>query len=227
MFLFVVIVTMGISFLAMARVKSAIAKYSQVSTRSGLTGAQTAQRILAMAGIHDVEIVGKDGMMGDHYDPIHKRLVLSRQNFYGNSVAALGIAAHEAGHAIQHKKAYKPLEWRMAAVGITNFASPLCGWLPILGATFGLVPWGMALMAMAIGWGIMMVFNLITLPVEFDATRRAKVILTQTGMIAEGEEADGMNRVLNAAGWTYVAAFITSLSYFLMYLLPLLTGRSD
>ncbi|MCB1231791.1 MAG: zinc metallopeptidase [Verrucomicrobiae bacterium] len=226
MFLLLFIGTMAISLFAMARVKSAMAKYSQVPAASGLSGAEAARRILHMAGIDHVDVVSHDGMMGDHYDPIHKRLVLSRENFAGRSIAALGVAAHEAGHAIQDKLGYAPLQWRMASVGMVNFVSPMLYVVPIV-AMFGLIPGKLALMTMAIAFGVMMLFQLITLPVEFDASRRAKVILGQTGMIASGSEAQGVEKMLSAAAMTYVAAFISTLVGFLAYLLPLLGGSRN
>lgn len=226
LFWILLIGSFALSFFAMARVKSAIGKYSQVPAVSGLTGADAARRILTMAGIDQVDVVCKDGMMGDHYDPIHKRLVLSRENFTGSSVAALGVAAHEAGHAIQDKVGYAPLQWRMASVGMVNFVSPMLYVVPIV-AMFGLIPGKLALMAMAVAFGVMMLFQLITLPVEFDASKRAKVILGRTGMISAGPEAQGVEKVLNAAALTYVAAFISSLGWFLYYVLPLIGGSRD
>lgn len=217
--------TMVIALIASMRVKSVYARYLRVPASSGLTGAQAAAQILADANIRDVEIVAKDGMLADHYDPLHKRLVLSSDNFYGRSVAALGVSAHEAGHAIQHARAYAPLQLRMAAVGATSFASQAVFILPMIFMFTGLLSSYLGLLIMAIGWGIIMAFNLVTLPVEFDASRRAKAVLVNSGMISRGEEAEGVNRVLNAAGWTYVAAFLTSLVSFLFYLLPLLTGQ--
>jgi hypothetical protein len=124
-----------------------------------------------------VEIVAHDQLLGDHFDPIHKRIVLSRENFHGTSVAALGVAAHECGHAIQHREAYAPLQWRMASVGLTTFASQIVLWLPLLGMFTGFLNTGMALVLMASAWGILMLFNLITLPVEFDASARARLVL--------------------------------------------------
>src|SRR5512146_1776849 len=114
--------TMALSLWAAARVKSVYRRYSQLPVRSGLTGAEVAAAILRRKGIRDVEITQGEGMLGDHYDPLHKRLVLSPENFHGSTPAALGVAAHECGHAIQHARAYQPLHWRMAAVGITTFA---------------------------------------------------------------------------------------------------------
>jgi Zn-dependent membrane protease YugP len=192
--------------------------------RSGLSGAQVAAEILRRKGIYDVEIAEGEGMLGDHYDPIHKRLVLSPDNFHSRTAAALGVSAHECGHAIQHALAYKPLHWRMAAVGITSYASQIALVLPFLGALTGWLTPMMGLTIGAVVWGIIMMFNLVTLPVEFDASRRATVVLSNLGMIAPGEEAVAVRKVLDAAAWTYVAAFVTSLVYFLWHLLPLLTG---
>jgi uncharacterized protein len=218
--------TLAISFLASSRVKANYLRYSQVPTSRGLTGAEAAQAIMRRAGIYDVEVVAQDGFLGDHYDPAHRRLVLSTENYLGNSVAAVGVAAHETGHAIQHAQAYLPLQLRMAAVGLTTFASQIVMWVPLLGIFTGLLSMSTGLMAMVICWGIIMAFNLVTLPVELDASRRAKVLLLDMGFIAPGTEANGVNKVLDAAAWTYVAAFLTSLAYFLWFLLPLL-GRRD
>ena len=215
---------MALSLWAMWRVKSVYNRYNQGMVRSGLSGSEVAARILSRLGIHDVEIAEGEGLLGDHYDPTHKRLVLSPDNYHGRTPAALGVAAHECGHAIQHAMAYAPLQWRMAAVGITNYANHVVMFLPLLGLFTGLISPMTGAMLMAGAWGVIMLFNLITLPVEFDASRRATAELE--GFIAPGEEALGVKRVLDAAAWTYVAAFITSLGYFLWHLLPLLTGGS-
>lgn len=221
------LLTLAISLWASWRVKANVAKYSQIPATSGLSGAQAADQIMQAAGIHDVQIVEGEGMLGDHYDPINKRLVLSPDNYQGHSLAALGIAAHETGHAIQHKIAYAPLGWRMAAVGATNFSSQIVSILPLIGYFTGAFRHGGSswiFFAMAAAWGVIMLFNLITLPVEFDASRRAKIVLDQMGMIRGPQEVTGVNKVLNAAALTYVAAFLTSLAYFLYWVLPLLTG---
>jgi len=212
-----------LSLWAAWHVKSVYRRHSQSVVMSGRTGGEAAQRILRAAGIRDVEITHAEGMLGDHYDPIHKRLVLSADNFFGRSPAALGVAAHECGHAIQHQRAYKPLHWRMAAVGITTYANYML-LLPMLGLMTGLIQPLTGALIMAVAWGIIMLFNLVTLPVEFAASRRAKAVLADMGMIAPGHEATAVRKVLDAAALTYVAAFITSLAYFLMHLLPLLTG---
>jgi hypothetical protein len=216
--------TMALSLWAAWRVKSVYRRYSQGVVYSGLTGGEAAHRILRSAGIRDVEIAHADGMLGDHYDPLHKRLVLSTDNFYGRSPAALGVAAHECGHAIQHQLAYKPLHWRMAAVGITTYANYVVMLVPMLGLLTGLIQPLTGALIMAVAWGVIMAFNLVTLPVEFDASRRAKAVLADMNMIAPGEESAAVRKVLDAAALTYVAAFITSLAFFLWHLLPLLTG---
>ncbi len=228
LFILLIVSTGLISLWASARVKGTYARYSQVEASSGVTGAEVASAILQRAGINDVEIVEMDEMLGDHYDPIHQRLVLSSQNYHGRSVAALGVSAHECGHAIQHKIAYAPLQWRMAAIGAVSFVNPMLMWLPFL-AIFHLIPGRTVLLLMSLSMGVIMLFQLITLPVEFDASNRAKQILPSMGFIGTEEEIKGVRKTLDAAGWTYVAAFITSLAYFLYYLLPLLLGgrRND
>lgn len=217
--------TIALSVYASWRVKSAYARYSQVPARSGLSGAEIAQRILDLNGIRDVSIHPIGGQLSDHYDPSNKRLMLSEENYYGTNVAALGVAAHECGHAIQHQQLYAPLQWRMAAVGITSIAGQI---IPFVG--FGLIYFApkIALPVLALCFGIVMLFQLITLPVEFDATARAKRVLASTGAVAPGEETVAMSRVLDAAALTYVAAFISALGTFLYYVMLLLgNNRRD
>jgi hypothetical protein len=229
MILYIILVlgTMAIGALASLRVRSTYNRYSQVPASSGLTGAEVAQRILDLNGIRDVSIHSTPGHLTDHYDPTHRRLVLSEENYYGTSVAALGVAAHECGHAIQHQQLYAPLQWRMAAVGITNIASQAAMWIPLLGAFGGFLSGQTAVMLMALCMGIIMLFQLVTLPVEFDATARAKRILAQTGAVAQGAEYNAMSSVLSAAALTYVAAFISSLAFFLFYLLRMFLGSRE
>lgn len=219
--------TMALSLWATWRVKSVYNRYNQSPVRSGLTGAEVAAAILRRNGIYDVAISSTEGMLGDHYDPIHKRLVLSEANFHGNTAAALGVAAHECGHAIQHAHAYKPLHWRMAAVGITTYANYAVMFLPLLGMFTGFIQPLTGAFLMAAAWAVIMLFNLVTLPVEFDASRRAKAILSEMNYIDPGAEATAVKKVLDAAAWTYVAAFITSLAYFLWHLLPLILGNRN
>jgi uncharacterized protein len=215
--------TFALSLWATWRVKAAYTKYSQVPASSGMTGAQVAARIMEASGIYDVEIVESNEMLGDHYDPAHKRLVLSTGNFHGASTAAVGVAAHETGHAIQHQIAYAPLNMRMAAAGLAGYANMAVAFLPIVGFMTGLLR--PMLLVMCIAWGVIMLFNLVTLPVEFDASNRAKKVLINMGFIRGPAEVAAVNQVLNAAALTYVAAFLTSLGYLLFYLLPLLSGN--
>ena len=225
MFLTIFLCTLAVGLLAHWHVRRTYARNNQTPALAGYTGAEAARALLAQAGIYNVTIVERDEFLGDHYDPRYKRLVLSTANYQGKTPAALGVAAHECGHAIQHQMAYAPLELRMATVGITGFASQLVLWIPLLGMFTGLLAGSTGLVIMAAAWGVLMAFNLITLPVEFDASRRAKLLLDRLGFIQPGAERTAVAQVLNAAGWTYVAAFVTSLLYFLVYLLPLLTGR--
>lgn len=211
---------------AQMRVSGAFNHWKQVAATSQITGAQAAREILNASGIRDVEVVEINDMLGDHYDPSHKRLCLSPEVYRTPSVAALGIAAHECGHAIQHQKAYAPLQLRMAIVPATTIVSQI---LPfVLLGSFFISGMGMKmLMIAAICYAVMGVFQLITLPVEFDASRRAKVVLQQMNLIRPGEEARGVNAVLNAAAWTYVAAFVATLGTILYYLMLLTGNRSD
>jgi len=209
---------------AQMRVSSAFNHWKQVAASSGVTGAQAAREILAAANIRDVEVVEINDMLGDHYDPTQKRLCLSTDVYNTPSVAALGIAAHECGHAIQDQKAYAPLKWRMAIVPVTTIASNMLPFIFIGSLFFGIFK--LALLAVGV-YLILTVFQLITLPVEFDASRRAKIILQQMGIIRAGEEAAGVNKVLDAAALTYVAAFVASLGTLIYYLLILTGNRSD
>ncbi len=193
---------------AQFRVSSAFRKWGEVRATSNIPGAEAARQILQAAQIHDVEVVETNDYLGDHYDPSNKRLCLSTNVYNTPSVAALGIAAHETGHAIQHAKAYAPLKARMAIVPITSLASRMLPFVIIGGLVFnmtGLITLGIYC------YMVLLAFQLITLPVEFDASRRAKIILEQMGMVQPGQEMVGVNRVLNAAALTYVAAFVATL----------------
>lgn len=214
----------ALSMLASWKVSSAYKRYSQVPARSGITGAQIAQRIMDLNGIHDVSIMSTRGHLTDHYDPTRKCLVLSEENYHGTNVAALGVSAHEAGHAIQHKQLYAPLQWRMAAVGITTVAGQA---IPIIGIIGYMIAPKLALPLLVAAFGIVMLFQLVTLPVEFDATARAKKHLIGTGAVAQGDEFKSMSKVLDAAALTYVAAFLSSLATFLFFLLRMLGGSRD
>src|SRR5215468_1921533 len=193
---------------AQIRVKSAFSHWSKVRASSNITGAECAREILRAAQIHDVDVIETNDFLGDHYDPTQKKLCLSTNVYNTPSVAALGIAAHETGHAIQHAKAYAPLKWRMAIVPMTMVASQMLPFIIIGGLWFritGLITLGIYC------YLILAIFQLITLPVEFDASRRAKIILQQMRIVQPGEEVVGVNKVLNAAALTYVAAFIAAI----------------
>lgn len=208
------------------RVKSAFSKYAKVPTSGGRTGAQVAQQILNAVQIHDVEIAQIDGMLGDHYDPTRKRLCLSSDVYGTASIAAAGIAAHETGHAIQHARAYAPLKWRMTIVPMTQIASRA---LPIILLAGFFLPFLAPMRIVVVKLVILCylalaIFQFITLPVEYDASRRAKIILQQMGLVTGGEVA-GVNKMLNAAALTYVAAFVVSLGS-LFYWLSVLQRRN-
>src|SRR5436309_12138746 len=193
---------------AQFRVSSAFRKWGEVRAASNITGAECAREILQAAQIHDVDVVETNDFLGDHYDPTNKKLHLSSNVYHTPSVAAVGIAAHETGHAIQHARAYAPLKARVAIVPVTMVASQMLPFIIIGGLFFritGLITLGIYCYA------ILLVFQLITLPVEFAASRRAQSIVQQMGIVQPGREVAGVNNVLNAAALTYVAAFIAAL----------------
>ena len=200
-----VLIGIVLSMLASSRVRSAFNKYSQVRTVSGITGADTAVRILRQAGIFDVSVAQVSGSLTDHYDPSSKTLRLSQTVYGSNSVAAVSVAAHECGHAIQDQEGYVPLRLRAALVPVTNFGASLSWPLIIIGLIIG----GTASQIL-INIGIWMfvavvAFHLITLPVEFDASARALRILESSGIL-HGEENKQAKAVLGAAALTYVAS---------------------
>ncbi len=202
--------------LAQSWVKSNVMKFSRVPLRRGLTGAQVARAILDARGLHEVGIAPAKGILSDHYDPRAKVLRLSEAVFGVRSVAAAGIAAHEAGHAIQDAEDYLPLEARSAIVPLVKAGSTAA---PLI--FFG----GLALNSQPIMWvgallfGASSLFAVITLPVEFDASRRALQHLERMGILATAEELDGARQVLRAAAWTYVAAAVAAIGSWAMYLM--------
>jgi Zn-dependent membrane protease YugP len=225
-YIFIVLIPgLIMSGLASLMVKSAFNKYSQVGTRRGFTGAQAAQIMLENAGIHDVRIVPTNGFLSDHYNPGTKTLALSEQVFSSRSVAAVGVACHEAGHAVQHAIGYAPLGLRSAIVPIVSFGAPFTDTLLMLGLFLNLRP--LLLLGIA-AFAMVVLFQLVTLPVEFNASARAKRLCVETGII-DADERVGVDRVLNAAALTYVAAFVSSLLTLLYYLwrAGLIGGRRD
>ena len=213
-----------LSMWAGARVKSTFAKFSQVRTRRGVSGADIAQRILDDAGISDVSIEPVRGALSDHYDPRSKTLRLSEPVYGSTSISAIGVAAHEVGHAIQHNVGYAPLKFRSAWVPMAGIGTNIGFVVMLAGLMTGSVniKWiGVALFSAAT------VFTLITLPVEFDASKRALNHLRDHRYL-DDQEMEGATKVLNAAAMTYVAAFIASLLTLLYWLFRLgLLGGSD
>ena len=214
---------MLLSLWAQFRVKSAFSRYSQVASRSGLTGADVAQRILQANGINGVRIEGIRGSLTDHYDPKTRTLRLSEGVYGTRSIAAAGIAAHEVGHAIQHAQNYGPLKFRSAWVPVANLGGGLS--MMVIMAALALGGAATATGQSLATAGILMfatttVFTLVTLPVEFDASRRALATLESGGVMPKDEIA-GARKVLSAAALTYVAAFVTSLLTLFYYLVRL------
>jgi Zn-dependent membrane protease YugP len=206
--LFYIGIPLIIGIWAQIRVSNAFSRWSKVRDSANITGAECAREILQAAQIQDVDVMETNDFLGDHYDPTNKKLHLSSNVYHTPSVAAVGIAAHETGHAIQHAKAYAPLKARMAIVPVTMIASQMLPFIIIGGLFFGIT----GLITLGIYcYLILLVFQLITLPVEFDASRRAKIILREMGIVQPGQEMAGVNNVLNAAALTYVAAFIAAL----------------
>ena len=200
---------------AQIKLHHAYGKYSQVPVDSGMTGAEAARRILDDAGLRDMPVEEVPGRLSDHYDPTKRALFLSSDNFHGQSVAAVGVAAHEAGHALQHQAAYGLFNVRMALVPVTNFASMAYMGILLLGMFMGL--FGMALWIIIGTFSVITLFQFITLPVEYDASRRAKEQLFRLGLVHEHERA-GVSKVLDAAALTYVAALVTSILHLLYYI---------
>jgi Zn-dependent membrane protease YugP len=190
-------------------------KYTEVQVESGMTGAQVARRILDDAGLNDMPVEEVPGHLSDHYDPTKRALFLSPTNFQGQSVAAVGVAAHEAGHALQHQAAYGLFQMRMALVPVTQFASTAYMGILILGMFMHFLP--IALWLIIGTFSVITLFQLVTLPVEFDASRRAKEQLFRLGLVREDERA-GVAKVLDAAALTYVAALVSSILTLLYYL---------
>ncbi len=208
---------------AQIKLSAAYGRYARVGVASGMSGAEAAREVLNSAGLVNVPVERIGGHLTDHYDPSKRALFLSADNYDGRSIAAVGVAAHEAGHALQHQAEYAPMNLRMALVPITNFASMAwmgligLGWI-LGGALFAKFIW----LAVAI-FAVLTLFQLVTLPVEFDASRRAKEQLLRVGVV-QPTESPAVSKVLNAAALTYVAALVSSVLQ-LLYLLNLARSR--
>jgi Zn-dependent membrane protease YugP len=219
-----IIVPMLFGLYAQFRIRSAYGKNVQIPSRGRITGREAAQAVMESAGVHDVEIVEVPGQLSDHYDPMNKRLALSHDNYHGTSLAALGVAAHEAGHAIQHKVGYAMMTFRQTLAPATQIASGIANLVLIFGIVLlGSALGGTLLMVGAVALGIICLFQFVTLPVEFDASRRAKAQLVNLGIV-DRDEMTGVHETLDAAALTYVAAFVASLGSLLHILLLIMGG---
>ena len=213
------------------RVKAAFKKYSRVGSMNGYTGAQAARKLLDRAGLHHVDVVQTSGFLSDHYNPMSKQLVLSQDVFHGSSVASIGIAAHEAGHAIQDAENYGPVRMRSSLVPLCTVGNTLGYIVMVLGLVMLYASGGVGIGKYVVYAGcglfsLVLLFQLVTLPVEFDATRRAKEIVVDAGIIYR-EERVGMDKVLNAAAMTYVAAMVSTLLTLAYYILRATAASRD
>jgi Zn-dependent membrane protease YugP len=204
-----------LSLLATFMTRSTFAKYSKIAAYSRMTGAQAAKRLLDCAGIYDVGIEPVSGFLSDHYDPSSKTLRLSPDVYRSNSLSAIGVACHEAGHAIQHAQGYAPLALRSAMVPVTSVSSNLSYWIILAGFILSSKP---LLLAGIVLFSAAVVFSIVTLPVEWDASARAKRLMVDAGIVSIQEAGDSA-RVLNAAFMTYVAAAVSALLTLLYYIL--------
>lgn len=220
---FVLLPGLLIGIWAQIKLHHVYGKYRQVPVDSGITGAQAAREILDQAGLNNVPVEEIPGNLSDHYDPSKRALFLSSDNFRGQTVAAVGVAAHEAGHALQHQAAYGMFNLRMALVPVTQFAS--MAYLPIFLIGAILHALNIALLLIIVVFSIITLFQLVTLPVEYDASRRAKEQLFRLGLVHEQERA-GVSKVLDAAALTYVAALVSSMLNLLYYITVARNSRS-
>lgn len=205
--------------------KSTFAKYNKIASSTRLTGAKAAERMLSGSGIHDVAIEEVQGFLSDHYDPRSKTLRLSPSVYRSTSLSAIGVACHEAGHALQHARGYGPLALRSALVPATNVSS----WLSYIVITIGFLLSSQQFVFIgAVIFSAAVLFSIVTLPVEWDASHRAKIKMVETGVVPEAE-AIAAGKVLNAAFLTYVAAAVSSVLTLLYYLMRagILGGRDD
>lgn len=215
------VVTFGGTLLVQMWLKSTYGRWSKVANASSLSGAETARAMLDANGLHDVPVEAVPGQLTDHYDPTKRVVRLSEHNYRNPSVAGMAVAAHEVGHAIQHARAYAPLQWRAALVPVASIGGNFGPWLVIGGfmlGQMGLAQIGIVLFAAAV------LFQIVTLPVEFDASKRAMAQLSQMGLVTP-QDSGGARAVLSAAAMTYVAAMAASLAYLLYYLSIFLGSR--
>ena len=232
LYMSILLVTLVLSGAVSLLVKSRFAAGQKVRITSGLTGADVAKAILMDAGITDVKVLVHQGFLSDHYNPLNKTLNLSKEVYYGQNASAAGVAAHEVGHAIQHAQGYFPLWLRSFIVPAANIGSNLGPWLVILGIILmsagRALGYSLAIVGVLL-FAIATFFTLVTVPVEFDASSRAKKSLARMDIVAQGREYNTVSGVLFAAGLTYVAAAISSILQLLYwaYRAGLIGGRRD
>ncbi|HWP85193.1 MAG TPA: zinc metallopeptidase [Terriglobia bacterium] len=216
---------LALSLWASFRVKSAFHKYSQVRSLRGLTGAEAAEEMLRRAGVTGVRILRSHGLLSDHYNPLNRTLNLSEAVYDSTSIAAVGVATHEAGHAIQHARNYAPLWVRSALVPTANIGSGIGYMVMVLGLVMAST--NMVLVG-ALLFSAVLLFQIVTLPVEFNASNRAKALVVEYGIVSPQERV-GIDKVLNAAALTYVAAAVSTLLTLLYFLMRagLLGGRRE
>jgi len=219
---FLILIAFGVSLWAQFKVRGNFNKWSQVPASSGLTGADAARQLLDQQGLYEVPVEAVSGTLSDHYDPIHRVVRLSERVYAGDSIASLSVACHEVGHAIQHQQGYRALTLRHRLFPVTRIASGIAPFLLIGGFLF------QALNLILLGiifFSAVVAFQLITLPVEFNASSRAKALMVSAGFIRQDEER-GVNKVLGAAALTYVAAAVISMLELLKYVM-IFTGSDE
>ncbi|HZH62016.1 MAG TPA: zinc metallopeptidase [Metabacillus sp.] len=218
-----IFITLGISIWAQFRVKGNFNKWAEVATKTGLSGAETARRILDSNGLYNIPIEVVPGTLSDHYDPVKKVVRLSEAVYYGRSIAAVSVAAHEIGHAIQHQQSYAALMLRHKIFPIANIASGIAPFLFIGGLLLqqlSLIGIGIVFFSAAVA------FQLVTLPVEFDASKRARNLMLAEGILYNEEE-HGVKKVLNAAALTYVAGALMALFELIKFIMIFMQGNSE
>lgn len=222
---------MGIGLLVSWRLKQRFAEFSKIRSLSGLSGREIAERMLRDYGIYNVQVTCVPGQLTDHYNPLNKTVNLSEEVYHGTNAAATAVAAHECGHAVQHAKAYKPLEWRSKLVPLQHASGTVLNvlmMLSFLGGAFlsNLFPMKMMLLVIVIAYGIIALFSIVTLPVEFDASKRALAWIERSGTSTQ-EEYERSKKALNLAASTYVVAALGAIVTLIYYLLSFLGANDD
>lgn len=227
-FLLATVAGVGLSMWAQARVTSTFKRFAHVEVRSGMTGAEAAEAVCRAGGVASVTIEQTGGSLTDHYDPRSRTLRLSAEVYQGRSISSIAVAAHEAGHAIQHGEGYAPLGFRSAMVPVANIGSRAWYFVFLIGVVLQYVSpvLGPGMMALGVGlFALLVFFQLLTLPVEIDASRRAKAVLASTGIVNGAEETEGVKTVLDAAAMTYVAAAAASVLQLLALIARMMNSR--